>query len=216
MSRRYLKPIPRPNSLCFPRIGFFHHLPYLSKRQFLCSRCSGKNLTSSLTLFFFSYLTVNSLANPVRPTFMGFPCSSAGKESPCNAGDPGSIPGSGRSTGEGIGYPLQYSRASLVAQLVKSLSAMQETWETWVGKIPWRRERLSTPVFWPGEFHGLYSPWGRKESDATFTFTFYLQNIYISDYAPSLSPVLLPCPNHHLDYCNNLTFFKTNFSLVYL
>ena len=37
----------------------------------------------------------------------------------------------------------------------------------WVGKIPWRRERLPTPVFWPGEFHGLYSPWGRKESDMT-------------------------------------------------
>ena len=37
----------------------------------------------------------------------------------------------------------------------------------WVGKIPWRRERLPTPVFWPGEFHGLYSPWGRKESDTT-------------------------------------------------
>ena len=34
----------------------------------------------------------------------------------------------------------------------------------WVGKIPWRRERLPTPVFWPGEFHGLYSPWGHKES----------------------------------------------------
>ena len=38
-----------------------------------------------------------------------------------------------------------------------------------VGKIPWRRKRLPTPVFWPGELHGLYSPWGRKESDATFT-----------------------------------------------
>ena len=37
----------------------------------------------------------------------------------------------------------------------------------WVGKIPWRRERLPTPVFWPGEFHGLYSPWGCKESDTT-------------------------------------------------
>ena len=35
----------------------------------------------------------------------------------------------------------------------------------WVGKMPWRRERLPTPVFWPGEFHGLYSPWGCKESD---------------------------------------------------
>ena len=37
----------------------------------------------------------------------------------------------------------------------------------WVGKIPWRRERLLTPVFWPGEFHGLNSPWGQKESDMT-------------------------------------------------
>ena len=34
-----------------------------------------------------------------------------------------------------------------------------------MGKIPWRRERLPTPVFWPREFHGLYSPWGHKESD---------------------------------------------------
>ena len=40
-------------------------------------------------------------------------------------------------------------------------------WETWVGKIPQRRERLPTPIFWPGEFHGLYRPWGRKELDMT-------------------------------------------------
>ena len=76
----------------------------------------------------------------------------------------GSIPGSGRSTRKGIGYPLQYSWASLVAQLVKNLPAV---WETWVGKISWRRERLPTLVFWPGEFHGLYSPWGLKELDMT-------------------------------------------------
>jgi len=57
----------------------------------------------------------------------GFPCGLAGKESACNAGDLGSIPGLGRSPGERKGYP--------------------------------------TPVFWPGEFHGLYSPRGRKESD---------------------------------------------------
>ena len=82
-----------------------------------------------------------------------------GKGSTCNAGDPGSIPRSGRSTGEGIAYPLQYSWASLVAQLVKNSPAMQETWlNPWVGKIPWRREKLPTPVFWPGEFHGLYRP----------------------------------------------------------
>ena len=59
---------------------------------------------------------------------MGFPASLAGKESACNARDPGLIPGSARSTGEGIGYPLKYSWASLVAQLVKNLSAMRETW----------------------------------------------------------------------------------------
>ena len=59
---------------------------------------------------------------------LGFPDSSVGKESICNAGDPSSIPGSGRSTGEGIGYPIQYSWASLVVQLVKNLPAMQETW----------------------------------------------------------------------------------------
>ena len=58
----------------------------------------------------------------------GFPGSSADQESACNAGDPGLIPGSGRSPGEGIGYPLQYSWASLVAQMVKKLPAIQETW----------------------------------------------------------------------------------------
>ena len=59
---------------------------------------------------------------------MSYPHSLVGKESACNAGDPGSIPGSGRSTGEGIGYPLQYDWASVVAQLVKNPPAMRETW----------------------------------------------------------------------------------------
>ena len=65
---------------------------------------------------------------------MGFPGSSAGKESACNARDPGSIPGSGRFPGEGIGYPLQYSWASLVAQMAKNLPAV---WETWVQSLGW-------------------------------------------------------------------------------
>ena len=68
---------------------------------------------------------------------LGFPGSSVGKESTCNAGDPGSIPGSRRSASEGISYPLQHSEASLVAQLIKNLSAMRETgFDPWVGKIP--------------------------------------------------------------------------------
>jgi len=60
---------------------------------------------------------------------MGFPVSSVGKESIYNAGDAGLIPGLGRFAGEGIGYPLQSSWASLSAQLVKNTTAM---WETWV------------------------------------------------------------------------------------
>ena len=58
----------------------------------------------------------------------GFPGSSAGKESACNGGDPGLIPGLGGSPEEGIVYPLQYSWASLVAQTLKNPPAMQETW----------------------------------------------------------------------------------------
>ena len=58
----------------------------------------------------------------------GFPYSSVSKDSTCNAGDPGSIPGSGRFAREGIGYPLQYSWASLVVQLVKNQPAIRETW----------------------------------------------------------------------------------------
>ena len=68
-----------------------------------------------------------------------FPDSSIGKGSACNAGDPGSIPGSGRSAREGKGYPFQYSWASLVAKLVKSLPAM---WDTWVQSLGWE-DRLA-------------------------------------------------------------------------
>jgi len=70
---------------------------------------------------------------------LGFPGSSAGEKSASNSGDPNSIPGSERSSGEGKGYPLQYSWASLVAQKVKNQPAIWETWfNPWVGKVPWR------------------------------------------------------------------------------
>ena len=65
---------------------------------------------------------------------VGFPGSSAGEESTCNPGDSSLNPRSGRSPGEGIGYPLQYSWASLVAQMVKNPPAM---WETWVLSLGW-------------------------------------------------------------------------------
>ena len=87
---------------------------------------------------------------PHSPSFQDFPDGSDGKESACNARDPSLILGSGRSAGEGIGYPLQYSWASLMAQMVKNPRAVQESW---VGKIPWKRERLCTPGFLAAEFH---------------------------------------------------------------
>ena len=64
----------------------------------------------------------------LRKYYCLFPHCSVGKASACDTGDPGLIPGSGRSTGEEIGFPLQYSWASLVAQLVKNLPAMRGTW----------------------------------------------------------------------------------------
>ena len=111
------------------------------------------------------------------PVFLDFPCGSAGKESTCNAGELGSIPGLGRSAEERIGYPLQYSWASLVAHLVKNSPAMRETW---VQPLGWRRERLPTPVFWPGEFRGPYSPWGRKESDTTERLSLYFTSLRVN------------------------------------
>ena len=120
----------------------------------------------------------------------GFPNSSVGKESACNAGDSSSIPRSGRFAGKGIGYLLQYSWVSLVAQPAKNPPAMQETWVRSLGwKIPCRRERLSTPVFWPGESHGLYSSWGHKDLDTTKwlslsakSFCKGPENIYLGPY----------------------------------
>ena len=101
-------------------------------------------------------------------SILSFPGSSIGQESACNAGDPGLIPGSGRSSGEGIGFPLQFSWASLVAQMVKNPPANAGDLDSIPGwKDPLKKGKATTPVFCPGEFPGLYSPWGRKELDMT-------------------------------------------------
>ena len=110
------------------------------------------------------------------PTYQGFPDSSVGKESTCNAGDPGSIPGFGRSAGEGIGYPLQYSWASLVAQLVKNPPAMRETWVGFLGwKDPLEKGKAthSSILAWRISW-SVYSPLGHKESDSTEQFSLSL------------------------------------------
>ena len=137
---------------------------------------------------------------------MGFPDSSAGKESTCNAGNPYSIPGSGRSPGEGIGYPLQYSWAFLVAQTVKNLPAV---WETWVQSLGWEGLLEESMANHSNILSGRitmdrgaclvgYSPWGHKELDTTgqlstgvcHSFSSKEQGLVIS-WLQSLSTVIL-------------------------
>ena len=101
--------------------------------------------------------------------FLGFPCGSAGKESTCDAGDLGSIPGLGRSPGEVKGYPLQYS-------------GLENSMDYIVHGVAKSRTPLSNfhfPIFLLGKSHGQrslrgYSPWGHKELDMTEPLTHIL------------------------------------------
>ena len=97
---------------------------------------------------------------------MGFPGSSVGKESAYSAGDPSSIPGSGKSTGKGISYPLQYFWISLVAQLVKNPPAV---WETWVPSLGWEdpleMEKATHSSILAWRIPWTDSPWCHKELD---------------------------------------------------
>ena len=99
---------------------------------------------------------------------MGFPGGSDSKESACNSGDPDLIPGLGRSPGEGIGYPFQYSLASLVPQMVKNPPAK---WETWVQSLGWEdpleKEMATHSSILAWRIPWTVQSWGGKESDAT-------------------------------------------------
>ena len=115
--------------------------------------------------------SIFSFLRNLHTVLQGFPDSSAGKESACNAGESGSIPGLGRSPGEGIGYPLQYLWISLVAQMVKNPSAMKKTW---IRSLGWEdpleegvatHSTLAWRIPWTEEPGGLHSPWGCKELD---------------------------------------------------
>ena len=115
--------------------------------------------------------SIFSFLRNLHTVLQGFPDSSAGKESACNAGESGSIPGLGRSPGEGIGYPLQYLWISLVAQMVKNPSAMKKTWIRSLGWEDPLEEGMATHstlawrIPWTEEPGGLHSPWGCKELD---------------------------------------------------
>ena len=127
--------------------------------------------------------------------YQGFLNSSNGKESTCNAGDPSQIPGSGRSAGEGIGQPLQYSSASLVAQLVKNLlQCGRPGFDPQLGKIPWRRERLPTSLYSDLEDFmdciddGVAKSWTR-----------------LSDFHFTSLHIPLRCSYNSFLYCNTIT-----------
>ena len=116
----------------------------------------------------------------------GFPNNSVGKESACNAGDPNSIPGSGRSAGEGIDYPLQYSWASLVAQLVKNPPAM---WKIWIRSLGWERSPGGGKGY-PLQYSGLENlldyivhrfakSWTRPSNFLFFFFFNFIFKLYI-------------------------------------
>ena len=121
------------------------------------------------------------LPSPKATFLLDFPGSSAGKESACHVGDPGSIPRSGRSPGEGLGYPLQYSWASLVAQTVKDPPSMWKTWVWSLGRKDPLEEGMTTHssilawrILWteePGRLesrgsHRVGHDWATKHSTA--------------------------------------------------
>ena len=127
-------------------------------------------------------LGVLGLANINDYYCIGFPDSSAGKESAWNAGDPSSIPGLGRSAGEGTGCPLQYSWASLVAQLVKNPSAVQETWVWSLGwEDPLQKGKATHPsilVWIPWTVQSMGS---QRVGDDWVTFTSLQNFVYRMD-----------------------------------
>ena len=108
------------------------------------------------------------------PLNSGFPGSSVGKESACNARDPGLIPGSGR---DRLPTPVFLGFAGGSASK-ESCNVGDRKFSPWVGKIPWRRERLPTPMLWAGEFHGLYILWGCRESDTTEQLSFHFTRLF--------------------------------------
>ena len=107
---------------------------------------------------------------------LGFSDSSVGKKSACNAGDPSSIPGWGRSPGEGIGYPFQYSWTSFVAQLVKNLPGLQETW---VQSLGWEDPLEKGKVTHSNHLYIIQSMGSQRVRNNWATFTFIYIYIYM-------------------------------------
>ena len=86
---------------------------------------------------------------------------------------------------EAQGFPCGSAGKESACKKESACNVGRPGFDPWVGKIPWRREQLLTPILWPGEFHGLYSPWGRKELDTTEQLTLHTHTIiYIYIHTP--------------------------------
>ena len=126
------------------------------------------SLPSSLWICeYFIICLSNHFGGAIFPVFWGSPNNSVDKESTCNAGDPGLIPGLGRSPGEGnrLPTPVFLGFPCALAGRESACNAGDLGSVPGLGRSPGEGNRLATPVFWPGGFHGLYSPWSRRESD---------------------------------------------------
>ena len=140
-------------------------------------------------------------------------------QNPCNADDPSSIPGLGRSPGEGICYPVQYSWVSLVAQTVKNPPAIQETWvrcSGWEDPLAEGMATHSSVLAWDPRTEepvSLHSPWGRKESDTTERLSTahntYHKHCPVPVRAPYWKSCLNPDPQNFINIPPS-TFFLQN------
>ena len=131
---------------------------------------------------------------------MGLPCSSAGKEATCNAGDPGLIPGLGKSLKNRIGYPLQYPWPSLMVQMVMNQPAL---WGTWVQSLgqedPQRSTWQPTPLFLPGD-----SPWTEELGGLQFMWLQRVEHDCVTEHSTArhlIVTILYDSGNMHLSKC---------------
>ena len=183
-------------------------LPYPSLSPGVCS--------NTCPLSWWCYLTISSFAALFsfchQPFPLGFPDISAGEESACNAGDPGSVSGLGRSTGEGIGYPPQYSWASLVAQLVKNPPAMQETWVSSLGWAdPLEKGKATHSTFWAWRIPWTVSSMrSQRVGHSWETFTHFPQHWGLFHWVVSSHQVTKVLELHHqsFQWYSRLTSFK--------
>ena len=141
---------------------------------------------------------------------MGFPGSLAGKESSCNAGDSSSIPGSERSPGKGLGYPLQYSWASLVVQMVKNPPATQETWIQSLGLEDSPGGRHGNPL----QYSCLENPHGQRSLVGDSTWGCRVGHDWVTKHSTAHLEDITGSVTHHSNEANITIKWVTPFVLV--